>query len=488
MKIARTILVASLLGLVACARSTPPADELTKGALPDKPPETFASQAEGGAVKDGWLASFEEPVLVALVTEALEKNRDLAAARARLDQAAAQARQAGADLKPQVGYAVGATTGGSGSTNTNNMGAGLTLSWELDVWGRLSSAQRASQEAFASRAADLEFARQSLAAQVAKGWFLCIQAVQQERIAIAYVDLQKRNVELTALREKNGRATGYDSALARSALATAQDGVRKAQSGRERATRSLELLLGRYPRAELTLTAVLPKVPASPPAGLPSQLLERRPDLIAATRRVASAFNQVESAKAARLPRLSITANGGVSSQEFRNLSLNDVFWNVAGNLMGPIFDGGRLKEQVNIETAKQEEALALFGGAALKAFREVEESLAEEARLGERVALTETAAKEQIEAERLATLRFDAGVIDQLALILVQARTLDSRLAAIAMRVERLSNRVDLHLALGGSFAAPPPTPEDALPASKVAPKTGSAPAVANPAASSGR
>lgn len=469
-----------LLLIAGCTRNTPPPAELTKGALDGQaaPPATFATAtADPGTVQDGWLAGFGDAVLSALVDEALKNNRDLAAAKARLDIAAAQARQAGADLKPQIGYSLGAQSSGQTNTNTGNssrtdkMGAGLTLSWELDVWGRMSSAQAAAQEQFASKAADLEFARQSLAAQVAKGWFLCIQAVQQEDIARTYADLQRRNVELTVLRQQNGRATAYDTALARSSLATAEDSVRKAQSGRERAVRSLELLLGRYPRAELTLTATLPRLPASPPAGLPSQLLERRPDLVAATRRVAAAFNQVESAKAARLPRISITADGGLSSQEFRNLSLDDVFWNVAANMVGPIFDGGRLKEQVVIETARQEEALAQFGGTALKAFREVEEGLAEEVRLAERVALTQAAASEQDEAERLAKLRYDAGAIDQLTLLLVQGQALNARLAALAMRVERLSNRVDLHLALGGGFQAPPAAPEDALPASKIAP-----------------
>lgn len=468
-------LVIPLVLLSACTRDTPPPAELTKGALDGKaaPPAAFASPADSGTVQDGWLASFQDPVLDTLVAEALEHNRDFAAARARLDQAAAQARQAGADLKPQVGYSVGASSAGTtdSSAHTDKMGASLTLSWELDVWGRLSSAQAAAQESFASRAADLEFARQSLAAQVAKAWFLCIQAVQQEAIATSYADLQTRNVDLTRLREQNGRATAYDTALARSNQATALDGVRKAQSGRERAVRSLELLLGRYPRAELTPASTLPRLASPPPAGLPSQLLERRPDLIAATRKVAVAFNQVESAKAARLPRLSITAEAGSSASRFRDLSLDDLFWNVGANLVGPIFDGGRLKEQVVIETAKQQEALAQYGAAALTAFREVEEALAEERRLAERLALTETAASEQTEAERLAKLRFDAGAIDQLTLILVQGQALNARLAALAMRVERLTNRVDLHLALGGGFAAPPATPEDALPASKVVP-----------------
>jgi len=471
----RILVPATLIALVACSRDTPPASELTAGALDGAaaPPAAFVTPVDSGTVQDGWLASFQDPVLDALVAEALEHNRDFAAARARLEQAAGQARQAGADLLPQVGASLGAQSSGTAnsSAHTDKMGAGLKLSWELDVWGRLSSAQQAAQENFASRAADLEFARQSLAAQVAKGWFLGIQAVQQEAIATSYAALQTRNIELTRLRQENGRATAYDTALARAAQATALDSVRKAQSGRERAVRSLELILGRYPRAELTPAATLPKLASPPPAGLPSQLLERRPDLIAATRRVAAAFNQVASAKAARLPRLSITADVGTAASEFRQLSLDDAFWNLAANLVGPIFDGGRLKEQVNIETAKQQEALALFGGAALKAFREVEEALAEESRLGERLALTETAASEQAEAERLATLRFDAGAIDQLGLLLVQGQALNARLAAVAMRVERLTNRVDLHLALGGGFTAPPPTPEDALPASKVTP-----------------
>ncbi len=473
----RLALVASLTVLLVggCARATPPDAELTAGALPApaQPGGRFAADAaaDAGIVQDGWLATFHDARLDRLVRDALIYNRDLAAAAARVDQAAAAARQAGADLSPQVGYALKGATGDAGPAGrTNQVGAGLNLSWELDVWGRLSSAQRAAQERFASTAADFAFARESLAAQVAKAWFLAIQAVHQEGIAREFSGLQATTAELTALRETVGRASAYESALARSAAATAEDGLRKAQSGRERAVRSLELLLGRYPTAELPVDAALPVMPPPPPAGLPSQLLERRPDLIAATRRVAAAFNQVESAKAARLPRLSITADAGVVSDGFRNLSLDDAFWNLAGNLLGPIFDGGRLKEQVAIEDARQREALANFGGAALNAFRQVEQGLAEDRRLVDRVRLVTAADDDQREALRLATLRFAAGTIDQVSLITVQGNALNARLAALALRVEQLTNRVDLHLALGGGFAPPPPTAEDALPASTVA------------------
>ncbi|MFM2090627.1 MAG: hypothetical protein RLZZ127_1116 [Planctomycetota bacterium] len=451
-----------LLGLAGCAQRTPESAALTEGALPTPPPARFVADS----------ATFADPQLEKLVQEALAGNRDLAAMSARLDQAAARARQAGADLKPQVGIAAGAGAAGGGNTpRTDQMGAGLTLSWEIDVWGRMAAGQRAAQEQFASVAADTAFARESLAAQVVKGWFLAIQAVQQQDIVARTAALQRRNAELVAARQKVGRASALDLAQARAAAASAEEALQQAESGRENAARSLELLLGRYPSAELAIAATLPALPPPPPAGLPSQLLERRPDLVAATRRVAVAFNQVETAKAARLPRLAITAEAGAASSGLRNMSLDDAFWNLGANLVGPIFDGGRLKEQVVIETAAQQEALALFGKAALEAFRQVEQGLSESRRLASRLELLVAAETDQAEAERLTQARLDAGAIDQLDLILVQERALNARLARLAIQVEGLTNRVNLHLALGGGFEAPPPTADDLAPASKAVP-----------------
>ena len=454
-------------------QNTPVNGVLTKGAMAGDTPANYAAGTGNEAeVVSGWLSTFGDAQLNQLVTEALVGNRDLAAMSARLDQAASRARQAGADLKPQVSFAAGANSaGGANAPRTDQMGAGLSLSWELDVWGRMSAGQNAAEEQFASTEADFKFARESLAAQVAKGWFLAIQAVQQEAIATQAAELQKRNADLVTERQRIGRASALDVAQARAASATAEDAVQQARSGRENAARSLEVLLGRYPAAELTLAAALPELPPMPPAGLPTQLLERRPDLVAATRRVAAAFNQVESAKAARLPRLAITADSGTVSQEFRSLSLNNAFWNLGANLMGPIFDGGRLKEQVVIETAKQKEALALYGKAALDAFRQVEQALAESRRLVSRLELLSAAEKDQNEAERLTQARLEAGAIDQLSLILVQERALQARLARLAIQVEGLTNRVNLHLSLGGGFEAPTPSADDLSPASKAIP-----------------
>ena len=462
------------LVLFACgAKETPRDADLTAGALPSAvPANSFVSAAEAGAVADGWLKTFNDPQLEKLVAEAILNNRDLAAVYARLDQAASRARQAGADLQPQVSLAAGAVVAGShNAPHTEQMGAALTLSWEIDVWGRLSAGERAAKEVYASTAADTIFARESLAAQVAKSWFLAVQAVQQEDLVTRAAALRRRNLDIATDRQRAGKAASTDVALARADVAEADEAVERAKSARENAARSLQILLGRYPSAELTIATTLPTLPPPPAAGLPSQLLERRPDLIAATRRVASAFNQVESAKAARLPRLAITANAGVLSQDFSSLSLNDAFWNVGANLLGPIFDGGRLKEQVVIETAKQNEALALYGKVALEAFRQVETALAESRRITTRVDLLLSAERDQNQAERLTQERFDAGAIDQLLLILVQERALFARLARVAAQVEALTNRVNLHLGLGGGFVLPPPTSEDQSPPSKAVP-----------------
>ena len=162
----RLVLCSATLLLVACgAKDTPRDADLTAGALPGAVPTTgFVSEAEAGAVADGWLKSFNDPQLEKLVAEAIVGNRDLAVMKARLDQAASRARQAGADLKPQVSLAAGANTGDSGSgPKTDQMGAGLSMTWEIDVWGRLSAGQAAAQEAYASTAADTAFARQGQA-------------------------------------------------------------------------------------------------------------------------------------------------------------------------------------------------------------------------------------------------------------------------------------------------------------------------------------
>ena len=194
--------------------------------------------------------------------------------------------------------------------------------------------------------------------------------------------------------------------------------------------RGLEVVLGRYPAAELALAPSLPPLPAPVPDGLPSELLERRPDLVAAERRVAAAFHAIQSAKAARLPRFALTAVGGRSTERAASVSSASAagFWKAGLELFAPIFTGGALEAQVRVATAEQEAALALFGQAALRAFSEVESSLGSEQLLADQQRYLEAVLAQDTEALRLGRLRYQTGATDLLHVLDMQAKVLDSQ------------------------------------------------------------
>jgi outer membrane protein TolC len=194
------------------------------------------------------------------------------------------------------------------------------------------------------------------------------------------------------------------------------------------------------------------------PDGLPSELLERRPDLVAAERRVAAAFHLIQAAEAVRLPRIALTVGGGRSTSDLLRLAgVPAGFWRVGVDLLAPLFTGGEIQAQIDIATAEQQAALALYGQAALRAFSEVESSLANEQLLADQQRYLESVLAQDSEALRLGRVRYDAGVSDFLQVLQLQARQLNTQFELIAVRNDRLANRVALHLALGGGFALPP-------------------------------
>jgi outer membrane protein TolC len=257
-----------------------------------------------------------------------------------------------------------------------------------------------------------------------------------------------------------GRGNQQDVALALADLDRARQRERAYAMSQQQFIRGLEVVVGRYPAGELALAADLPPRPAPVPAGLPAELLERRPDLVAAERRVAAAFHDIQVAQAARLPRIALTAGGGKSTSELLRLAgVGASFWRVGLDLLAPIFTGGALQAQVRLATAEQEAALALFAQAALRAFSEVETTLASEQILTDQQQYLEAVLAQDGEAVRLGRVRYTAGSADLFHVLQLQTRLLHTQFDLIGVRHERLANRVALHLALGGGFA-PPPAP----------------------------
>lgn len=444
-------------GLIGCLplKKPPTSPALKKEAFSHAgTPPQWAVSSSSGDVPAGWLSLFEDAQLEELVAEAMRYNSDLRAAASRVDQAAGLVGAAGGQLYPAV------TVSGKGSPGPGSDGTGINFitalaSWEIDVWGRLRAGKAAEDSRFAAARADYEFARQSLAALVAKSWFMAVERSLRERAARQMVQSSRDLLALVKDRKDQGRSSDQDVALAAAELGTYRDTLLELEDANTQLKRTLEVLLNRYPSAEISLREDLPAVKTSVPAGLPSDLLERRPDIIAAERRVASAFFKKEEARANMLPQFSLTGSlGAVDSEVFQRISdFSNPTGGLGGGLLAPLFRGGALRAQVRVRNAEQKEAVAQYAGAALRAFQEVENALASEKKLSERVIVLEQVAKDHETAVNLAELQYEVGKIDLLSVLQQRLRLFSARMSLLRVQGERLVQRVNLHLALGGDF-----------------------------------
>jgi len=456
----RKLFTASIaIALTGCVLSTPPdRDELQKQALPNTAVPAAWKTAGGSAspVADRWLATFNDPALSALVAEALVHNTDLQVAAARVELAAGYLKVAGASLLPSAGIA-GLTGGKSGGNGGGLEGIFLNASLELDVWGRVRYAEAAADAQAAAVAADYAYARQSLAAMVAKGWFVAIEAGVQQSISREMLRAAESLLKLSQERLRIGNGNEQAVAEARATVVNYRDSLRQTDLSRDQALRALESLLGRYPAAEIKVAQKLSPMPPPVPAGMPSQLLERRPDVIAAERRVAAAFNRVGEARAAQLPRISLTAGGSdVSSELFLLQNTNNPVWSFGANLIAPLYQGGALRAQVEIRSAEQKQAVAEYARAGQRAFSDTEGALSAEKALRERDALLDAAVRDNERSVELAQTQYRVGSIDLRAVEQRQLALYAARISRLRVQSEQLAQRVNLHLALGGGFDEP--------------------------------
>ena len=459
MRALRPILALAIFALAGCALNKPPErEELNKQALPNlQVPENYTAPggaaSTAGAVGKTWLATFKDPQLDALVEEALKHNPDLQVAAARVEQAASFVKVAGATLLPQVNAL--ARGGGALSGDSSGLeGAGIFANWELDLWGRVRAGRETASTQYVSAAFDAEYARQSLAAMVAKSWFLATEARMQKANAEEMAAASERQLAFAQDRLRVGRGDEYDVVLARANLASFRDSVRSLDLAYQQALRALEALAGRYPAAALPVPAKLAALPGPVPVGMPSELLERRPDVVAAERRIAAAFYRVEEAKAARLPRISLTAAvTSISSELFVLKERDNPVWSVGASLTAPLFLGGQLQGQIEVRTAEQKQALAEYGRVGARAFGEVENALSSSFALEDREAILAQSVADNARALELANVRYRVGVGDQRAVQQQSLALFAARTALLRVQSERLVQRVNLHLALGGSF-----------------------------------
>lgn len=448
------ILVTALAGVGAllvsgCIAIRRPAEDLAEAQL--VLPEQFAAETASGptAVRDHWIDDFDDDRLVALVAAAIAHNPDLEVAAARWEEARARLVVAGSFLRPRLDAFASARRSDSGDLPPHSRyDVGAQIGWEPDLWGRIRADEAAAVERAAATGHAFEYARQSLAAAVADGWFLAIAARRQLGIDMDLVDAEQFTAQVTRDKIELGAASRLEADIAEANLALAEAAARQSEAALVEARQALEILIGRYPQGALELAPELPPVPPPPPVGLPSELLERRPDVVAADRLVAAAFHDLQSARAARLPRVQLTASLGAV------LDPSEAIWSLGANLLAPLFTGGQLDGDIRITSALQRQALAQYVAVALTAFREVEAALANERILALRQQQLEIAAARLRSASRIAEDRYHAGIIGILDLTQVRRQDFETRSQLLRVRTERLRQRVDLYLALGGSFA----------------------------------
>jgi multidrug efflux system outer membrane protein len=436
----------------------------------------------------GWIREFHDPALTALVLEAIERNPDLKAAAARVEASRAAVRIAAASLYPRIamkglGERQGQHINGDlgrginppdlGSPGTENPGgAGLDTSmeetskrwvyglaagaaWEADVWGRIRSKKAAAVAESGALEADYEFARQSLAAAVARAYFSTIEAAQQEANAQETLNIYQEYSNLTDVQKEQGHASDFDVAQIKARTASALDALYVAQQARAQTVRAIEVVTSHYPAGRFGVRRSFPAQPRGVPAGLPSQLLERRPDLIASERRFAAAFHRVNEARTARLPRIVLSATGGLGTADLDGIgTLDAVIWSLAGGITQPIFFGGELKAAEDLRSAEQKAAAAAYVGAALRAFEDVEDALANDYYLRKREEALSGAVSSSGESVTLAGKQLEQGQIDMFTILRLGGENLVAKIQLTQVRASRLRERVNLYLALGGDFA----------------------------------
>lgn len=441
------------LTLSACATS---AGIAPLDVAQDVPPEFASASSPAAEIDERWWTSFGDDRLSALVDEAVLESPSIGQALARVEQARAAARISRADGLPQVdaGFSARGTGGRRAAGVPDALDLNLNVSWEADLWGRISAQNTAARTEYLASAANLRSARQAVAAQTVRTYFAVIEAEQQ--VALSTGVLQTYD-ELT--RQLNLRVdAGIDPLSLKTLVITDQQSARGGLEFRrqdyETLVRQLEIIIRDYPDGQIAVAQALPALPATPATGVPSELLARRPDVAAAELQLQAAGFRIDAAKRSFLPSLTLDGSAGTSSASFSNLfSSNFFIWSIAGRLLQPVFQGGRLRAQLDQRGGERDEAIEAYAEVALQALFEAETALAIDSNLARREAAFLAAADAAEQSLVISTKRYRAGIEPFFNVLETQQRALNARSAYLAARRERLTNRVDLHLALGGGF-----------------------------------
>lgn len=417
------------------------------------------------APRGNWWEAFNDPTLNELETRAAQASPTLAAALARYDQARANARIETSDLFPTVNVggdafrgrtSANAPNNNSGMPRTgNDFSVGATLDYELDLWGRIRNSVKAARSEANASGADLASARLSLQAAVADAYVRLRGLDAEAELLRRTVEAFDRAYTLTSTRLDGGIASGIDVNRAKTALGNARAQISAVANERAATEHELAALVGAVSSDFAVAPRIQPLVAPAVPAGTPSELLQRRPDIAAAERRLYAANARIGVAKAAFFPSLTLGLSGGWETTRGELLVTPNSFWGLGpASLLANLFDGGRRRAQVKLSRAEYEEIAAGYRETVLTAFRQVEDSIAAMRYLASQGADQSYAADAAERTSDLALTRYRDGASDYLEVVTAQTDALNAQRALLTVQTQRMRASIALVRALGGSSA----------------------------------
>jgi multidrug efflux system outer membrane protein len=401
-----------------------------------------------------WWTLFNDPALTALVDEAVGANYDIYAAMARVDQARASTRSSAGNFFPAIDFNPSVQRNGNATTTSTLYRAPVSLGYELDVWGRLRRAYESSKNTELATAADLETVRQTVAANVAQSYFTIRFYDRQIAIFEEALRLYNQQLGLTDTKYKAGLALQTDLLQAKTQVNNATNQLIEVRRSRAKEEHSIAILLGRNPSdysiEKAPLSTAIPVVPA----GIPIELLSRRPDVYASEHRLIAANAQIGVATANFFPNFSLSGSAGFQTNNIDNLfKWSSRVWSITPSASLPIFQGGQLTAALAQTKARYQELVAGYRSTVLLAFADVEDQLSDLHLLAEKTESLEATLTSAREYSRLTEVQYKQGLTTYLQVIDANQNLLNNEISAAQAHLQRLNATVLLIRALGGGW-----------------------------------
>ena len=412
-----------------------------------KTPSRYKNAPHNKLAIDGWLKRFNDYTLIKLVKEAQQNNPNLQLAYSDIKHAMALLKLSESNLYPDMDFRGSYQYRNYEASSKHDKGNFVfSINWEPDIWGKLSTQKEADYEYMLSKQALYCYAKESLAANTAKAWFMLSSDKMIYNFNKQVVSLHKKAQSLISKQAQIGQGNYRDVHMIQGMLASSQNDAVTAMQKMQLDTRALEILVGRYPSNALKAHK-LAHLPSKVPSKVPLDLLNTRPDIIAAKYRVAEAFHNVEVANKLRLPSINISLQGGYDV-------IQDSLAKAIGNIFMPIFDAGAVQSHIDAATAQQQAAIASYKAVVLNAYKEVEDAYALEKQLASRYTYISRMTNEFYQAYKMTNENYKIGQGTLLDVLQVQTQWINAKIAKIQIQKDRLLNRVNLYLALGGHYS----------------------------------